>query len=87
MNTTPERGMHGLPSGLRGLAADAYLWVVAPTGFRGGARLIGLGLVAEGLFLAVVSAAVPVGNLALLSVLVGEGAFVASFVPGRAPRG
>ncbi|MCU1527604.1 MAG: hypothetical protein JWP75_1367 [Frondihabitans sp.] len=71
----------------RAALAEVYLTIVSPTWPWGYLRVAGLALITEGLFLMLVSVSVPVGGLALLSLLVGEGAFVASFAPGVRLRG
>jgi hypothetical protein len=87
MSENSNRRILVAPSPLRALAREAYLAVVAPVGFRGLVRLAGMALIVEGIFLTLISFTAPVGQLALLTLLVGEFAFVASFVPARGRRG
>jgi hypothetical protein len=82
MSSTSVRKNLTLPSAGRAFVAEAYLTIVSPAWPWGYLRLAGIALSAEGLFLLLLSVSVPVGGLGLLSLLVGEGAFVASFAPG-----
>ncbi|ROQ38312.1 hypothetical protein EDF46_1943 [Frondihabitans sp. PhB188] len=63
------------------LLDSLVLAVVAPTGLPDYLRVLGLALIAEGLFLLAISGTAPVGQLAWSSLLTGEILFVASFAP------
>jgi hypothetical protein len=85
MSSTPIRRIPVVANVARAARTEAYLTIVSPTWPWGYLRLAGMALIAEGLFLLLFALAVPVGGLALISLLVGEGAFVASFAAGVRP--
>jgi hypothetical protein len=83
MSQLSERRITPLAALTRAARAGAWLTLTAPVWPRGFVRLLGLAGIVEGVFLLLISGTAPVGELATLTLLAGETAFVASFAPAR----
>lgn len=79
----PSLPSPGPVSAVRRRIASGYVALVTPVGPRGALRTAGAAGIAEGVFLLLISFVAPVGTLALLTLVAGEVAFVASFAPTR----